>query len=359
MIYRVLGLMSGSSLDGVDIAYCVLEENGGKWQYIIQHTACKSYPAQMQEDLLHCNKLSLEAYLQLDVNLGIFFAEATNEFIEAHNLHHKVHLIASHGHTTLHSPQLGFSAQIGCGATLSALTGIAVVNQLRCVDVALGGSGAPIVPIAEQLLFADAKLFLNIGGICNISVHKNDHVIAYDICAANRVLNLLANKLGKAYDENGDIAKQGKLNEQLLQQLNALPYFSQKYPKSLANEFGQVIVLDIINQSAVSTEDAMCTMTHHIAQQIAIAVSQHTTEPSKMLVTGGGAHNKFLMQLIAEYCAQYNCTIEIPDAQTIDYKEALAMAVIGTLRWREENNVLSSVTGATRNSIGGALWTTQ
>jgi anhydro-N-acetylmuramic acid kinase len=359
MVYRVIGLMSGSSLDGLDIAYCILDENGGKYQYAIEHSACQAYPAAMQESLLHCNELTIEQYLLLDVALAKFFATAVNEFIEAHQLQHKVHLIASHGHTTLHRPQLGYSAQIGCGATLSALTGIAVVNQLRIVDVALGGSGAPIVPIAEQLLFKDTQLFLNIGGISNISIHSENKVIAYDVCAANRVLNLLANTMGHAYDDGGSIAQSGTLNQQLLDDINALPYFKLPYPKSLANEFGQETVYNLIQQSNVSVPDAMATMVEHIAQQISKAVQENTNTESKMLITGGGAHNTFLVQKISEYCAAHKCEIIIPDKNTIDYKEALAMALIGTLRWREENNVLNSVTGATRNSIGGALWTTQ
>jgi anhydro-N-acetylmuramic acid kinase len=359
MVYRVIGLMSGSSLDGIDIAYCILDENGGKYQYIIEHSACKVYPKALQESLLNCNKLNIEQYLLLDVELAKFFASAVNDFIEENQLQHKVHLIASHGHTTLHRPQIGYSAQIGCGATLSALTGISVVNQLRSVDVALGGSGAPIVPIAEQLLFKDTQLFLNIGGISNISIHTDNNVIAYDVCAANRVLNLLANTMGHAYDDGGAIAQTGTVNQKLLDEINALPYFNLPYPKSLANEFGQETVYNLIQQSNANVPDAMATMVEHIAQQIAKAVQQNTSTNTKMLITGGGAHNTFLIQKITERRAVHDCEIVLPDKNTIDYKEALAMALIGTLRWREENNVLNSVTGATRNSIGGALWTTQ
>jgi anhydro-N-acetylmuramic acid kinase len=357
MVYRVLGLMSGSSLDGLDIADCVITEAGGQWTYSIEHAHCYEYTSAMQEALRHTAQLRIEDYLKLDADLGKFFAQSINAFIEAHELEHKIHLICSHGHTTLHRPALGYSAQIGCGATMAALTQLPVVNQLRAVDVALGGQGAPIVPIAEKFLFAKHTMLLNIGGIANISIHQQDAVIAYDVCAANRVLNAIVAQLGHAYDDKGAIAQSGNVDTNVLAQLNALAYFAQPYPKSLANEFGEQQVLPILQQSNLSEADQLCTMVEHIAIQVALSCNAHAQATEQhMLVTGGGALNDFLIQRIQAYCTPLNITVQVPDELTIQYKEALAMALIGVLRWREENNVLCSVTGASRNSINGALW---
>jgi anhydro-N-acetylmuramic acid kinase len=355
MEYRVIGLMSGSSLDGLDIAYCIINEAGGKWQYTIPHAECISFDGQLTNRLRDITQASLEDYLSLDIELGKFYANAINTFIEKHSLQHKVHLVCSHGHTTLHRPSLGYSAQIGCGATMAALTSLPVINNLRMVDVALGGQGAPIVPIAEQLLFENYSAFLNIGGICNISHHQVDKIVAYDVCAANRVLNTLANRLNMPYDKDGQLAQTGSINGEALNEINMLPYFAQAAPKSLANEFGIEQVLPILDQHCVKAEDAIASMTEHIAIQVAEA-SAHMANGEKILVSGGGAFNTYLINRMRELCGKNNITVDVADTLTIEYKEALAMALIGVLRWREENNVINSVTGASRSSVGGALW---
>jgi anhydro-N-acetylmuramic acid kinase len=358
MLYKIIGLMSGSSLDGLDIAYCHLEETGGKWKYQIMNSACVALPENFKHSFINIKTISIENYLQLDAAFGKWQGQQINSFIAQNNLEHKVDLIASHGHTTLHHPAAGYSAQVGCGAQMAAITGIAVINNLRQVDVALGGQGAPIVPIAEKLLFANMNTFLNIGGIANISFINQQNSIAYDVCPANRILNFLSNQLNLPYDENGLQAEQGKLDEALLQELNALDYYKLNAPKSLNNEFGTETIFPILEKSNATIQDKLNTVCHHIATQIANEIQKQNVNINelKMMVTGGGAFNSFLIKLISEKCKPFNTEIIVPDADTINFKEALAIAIIGALRWREENNVLASVTGASRDSIGGALW---
>lgn len=370
MVYRAIGIMSGSSLDGLDIAFVEFQENGGKWTYNIKETACYAYEENWVIRLKNAVSLSALEYQLLHAEYGHFIGQKVNEFIYDRKLQYQVSLIASHGHTTFHIPLRKMTAQLGDGAAIAATTGLPVVTDLRAMDVALGGQGAPIVPIGEKLLMNEYDYFLNIGGIANISVNT-DPYIAFDICPANRVLNMLTNEMGKPYDDAGQIAASGLVDSRLLEKLNQLAYYRQPYPKSLANDFGTDVVYPMIRDSGCGVRDALRTYVEHIAEQIKNAISNLKELKSgirnlpdrqaglKLLATGGGAFNKFLIGRIADYLKELNITVVIPDANLVSYKEALIMAFIGVLRWRQEYNVLSSVTGATRDSIGGALWTGQ
>jgi anhydro-N-acetylmuramic acid kinase len=303
--------------------------------------------------------LSARDYYILHASFGKHIAEAVNVFIEKHNLHHKVQLVSSHGHTSFHMPAKGMTAQLGDGATIAALTGINVVSDLRNIDVALGGQGAPIVPMGEKLLWSQYPLLLNAGGIANITLNDANAVKAFDICAANRVLNLIINKIGKAYDEDGALAAKGNINTSLLTQLNDLAYYKESFPKSLANDFGTDVVFPLVEKAGLSIEDALRTYVEHIAQQVTYSINElqkNKGEKSELLITGGGALNKFLVERIKSNVASLNISVVIPDEHTILYKEAIAMALLGVLRWREENTVIHTVTGASRSSIGGAVW---
>ena len=360
MFYHAIGIMSGSSLDGLDIVFAEFSEIGGKWSFETKASACYSYEEVWLQKLQQATHLSAYDYLLLHSEYGKYIGQKVNQFIEENNLQHKVQLIASHGHTVFHAPQLGMTAQLGDGAAIAATTGINVVSDLRALDVALGGQGAPIVPMGEKLLWSNYNYWLNIGGIANISCNNNNQYIAFDICPANRVLNMLANDVSKPYDADGAMAAAGKINTALLTQLNALPYYKLKYPKSLANNFGVEELYPLIKSFNISTEDALRTYTEHIALQTGYAIgsshSSSNTQQLSLLITGGGAHNRFLVERIKHAVEPYQIKVVIPDTQTIDYKEAIIMALLGVLRWREQNTVLSSVTGATRNSIGGAVW---
>lgn len=357
MTYRVIGLMSGSSLDGLDIVFAELVEGAGKWSYEIVASDCYAYDTIWSERLKQSILLPALDYQLLHADYGHFLGQQVNRFVEENKLHYKVGLIASHGHTTFHLPQKKMTAQLGDGAAIAAETRLPVVSDLRALDVAFGGQGAPIVPIAEKLLFPHYALFLNLGGIANISVNQASYV-AFDVCPANRVLNLIANERGKEYDEDGQLASSGTIHPELLQDLNASTYYQQPYPKSLANDFGTDELYPLIQSYHLSAEDAAATFVAHIVYQVKRALDQmeDRSSNSKMLVTGGGAFNAFLIDQLTTELSSMDIDVVVPHAQIVQYKEALAMALMGVLRWRQEYNVLSSVTGAERESIGGAVW---
>jgi anhydro-N-acetylmuramic acid kinase len=389
MVYKVIGLMSGSSLDGLDIAYVHLQERAGtgkpmvrNWDFELIHTACYPYTDSWKQRLAGAPALGALDYQLLHVEYGHYLGEQVQQFVGEFGLEYKVQLIVSHGHTAFHWPARRLTAQLGDGAAIAARTRVNVVSDLRAMDLALGGQGAPIVPIGEELLLPGYAFFLNLGGIANVSKHGNGAAAAggraaFDVCPANRVLNALAEIEGKAYDDGGALAAAGKVDHPLLQQLNALPYYGMPYPKSLANEFGTEVVLPLIRRvmgdRGLSTADALRTYVEHIALQVArgvealgdtdadtpagagedIPAGVETAAARRMLVTGGGAHNTFLVERLRD---QLGFEVVVPDKALVDYKEALVMALIGVLRWREENNVRASVTGASRDSIGGAVW---
>ena len=364
MTYRAIGLMSGSSLDGLDIVLAEFQENAGKWKYEILKADCYAYSDEWIKRLKNSTSLSALEYQLLHVEYGHYIGQQVNYFIEKNNLQYQVSLIASHGHTTFHLPEKKMTAQLGDGAAIASETGLPVVSDLRALDVALGGQGAPIVPIGEKLLLGDYDFFLNLGGIANLSLNAEKY-IAFDVCPANRVLNILANELGKEYDEGGKIAATGNVNNKLLEKLNSLEFYKQPYPKSLANEFGTDVVYPFIRDAVLEIRDGLRTYVEHICFQIKNSIAKFisdsllTTHDSRLLATGGGAQNTFLVQRLAEVLREVNVEIIVPDKMLINFKEALIMAFMGILRWRQEYNVLSSVTGAKRNSIGGALWNGQ
>ena len=362
MVYRVIGIMSGSSLDGIDMVFSELEETGGKWSYDIKCAACLPYTNEWKEKLTGAIQLNARDYLLLHSAYGHYIGKQVNSFIEENGLQYQVGLISSHGHTSFHMPP-AMTGQLGCGAAIAAETGLPVVTELRAMDLAFGGQGAPIVPMGEKHLLGEYAYFLNIGGIANISANRNDGYIAFDICPANRVMNMLVAETGLEYDAGGAIASSGKVDHSLLEKLNAFAYYDQGYPKSLANDFGTDTIYPIIKQSGLSLADSMRTCVEHIAQQVRKSVVMilakngelHASD-ARMLVTGGGAFNTFLVSRMAELLAPLKLGTVVADDRLANYKEGLIMGFLGVLRWREETTVLSSVTGARKDSIGGALW---
>lgn len=381
MVYKVIGLMSGSSLDGLDIAYVELQERPAtqkqaarSWEFELLQTVTYPYSAEWKQRLAAAPGLSALEYQLLHAEYGHYLGGQVLRFIEEYGLHYRVQLIVSHGHTAFHLPARGMTAQLGDGAAIAATTRTNVVSDLRAMDLALGGQGAPIVPVGESLLLPGYDYYLNLGGIANVSKDGR----GFDVCPANRVLNALAEKEGQPFDKDGLLAASGKVNASLLRQMDALPYYGLPYPKSLANEFGTETILPLVRQAmgaGLSTADALCTYVEHIAGQVSRAVAEWmpvaggpvggegegavaggAAAPAKMLVTGGGAHNGFLVERLRERLGGLGVEVMVPEARLVDYKEALIMALIGVLRWREENNVLASVTGASRDSIGGAVW---
>lgn len=347
--FKVIGLMSGSSLDGVDIAYINFSHDNKKWFFQIIEAGNIPYPAYWKDQLSEAFNKNKDELNILDKEYGKYLGNITKRFIEKYELEPK--LIASHGHTIFHNPKAGYTLQIGDGQEIANATGIMTINDFRSEDVKKGGQGAPLVPIGDRHLFADYPMCLNIGGIANISYEIDNKRIAYDICMANQLLNYLANKLGYDYDNNGNFARQGNVNKELFDKLNDNIYYDDIPPKSLGREFFESKQRMIIDNSTLDIKDIIATATEHIAYQIVKATSNIAT--SKILITGGGAKNCHLINRIKDLSKH---EIIIPDTMIIDYKEALIFAFLGVLKMEGKINVLSSVTGADSDSSSGKTW---
>jgi anhydro-N-acetylmuramic acid kinase len=345
--YFAIGLMSGTSLDGVDIAYCRFIENNGKWGFDIIDATTVEYSEEWMERLTNSMKSDAESLALLNIEYGHYLGSITREFIREKGF--APDLISSHGHTIFHQPEKKLTLQIGDGAAIAAETGIPAVCDFRSKDVALGGQGAPLVPIGDRLLFPEYDQCINIGGIANISYEKNGQRIAYDICPANMALNYLSEKLGQIYDDGGRLAASGKTVIDLLSELDSLKYYNLNPPKSLGKEWVFDSFIPIIEKYSIPVQDALNTVTEHIAGQI----SETLQKQGKTLITGGGANNTFLINRIKE---KSKTEIVIPRRTLIDYKEALIFAFMGVLRMRNETNIFSSVTGARKDHCGGAVY---
>lgn len=345
--YKVLGLMSGTSLDGLDIAYCNILRNNDQWRYVIENTITIAYPDVLINELSSVTQLKASELVKLDHNLGKWMGKEVDQFVKDNQL--DVHFIASHGHTVFHQPEMGYTLQIGNATDIHQSTGLPVIYDFRSLDVANGGQGAPLVPVGDMLLFAEYDACLNLGGIANISSQTNEKRIAYDICPANMMLNYLASKKGLTYDAEGSIAREGNINDKLLNELNGLAYYSLPYPKSLGYEWFSHQVLPLIDIEEIALEDRMATCVEHVAKQIAASAP-----PEKMLITGGGAFNNYLIEKIEEYTGP-EVQLVIPDNTVINYKEALIFALLGVLRLENKINAMRSVTGAAKDTCGGSI----
>lgn len=369
---RVIGLMSGTSLDGLDICYVNFQydpsgNNGtGKWNYQIIKAEDEGYSDELKEKLGNAQNMTALEFAQLHSDYGLYLGERVKAFMERNNA--QPHIIASHGQTVFHQPSIRFTSQIGSGAGIAAETGVDCVCDFRTTDVALYGQGAPLVPIGDRNLFSDYDYCLNMGGFSNISSESFKEVavegseavgeaavkkvatrIAYDISPVNYVLNHYTRKIGLDYDKDGELARKGNICFELLEKLNNLPFYSQQGPKSLGREWVESDVLPLIDSYGLPLEDCLATFCEHVAVQI----SKHITG-GKVLLTGGGALNKYLVERMQLAAPQ--CTYFVPDRQTVNFKEALIFAFLGALYVADMPNCMSSVTGASYNCIGGALY---
>ena len=348
--YHVIGLMSGTSLDGLDIAYCRFEFSANKWSEKIIKASTIKYPEVWKNKLSQAASLPAPDFMLLHNEYGRYCGHQVKKFLSKN--HFTPDFISSHGHTIFHQPEKQLTVQIGSGAALAAETGITTVSDFRITDVALHGQGVLVVSIGDALLFADFDICLNIGGISNLSYQKKSQRIAYDVSPANMVLNYLARKAGKDYDDGGKMASTGKVSLPLLTMLDQLDYYKIEPPKSLGREWIETAFLALLDSMPeISLEDKLRTCTEHIAGQIARQIN--AIKAGKVLVTGGGALNKFLMSRIKQQC---KVDIVIPGKETVEYKEALIFAFLGVLRMRNENNCLKSVTGAKKDNCGGTVF---
>ena len=342
-----IGLMSGSSLDGLDIALVRFQEENDKYDFQILQSETLPYPEYWTKQLSEAFHKQPEDLVQLDKGYGKYLGEQVQAFAKKHNA--TPDFVASHGHTIFHRPEEHYTLQIGDGQELANACGFTVINDFRTEDVSKGGQGAPLVPIGDKMLFSDYEICLNIGGIANVSYDEDGKRIAYDLCIANQALNYLAQMKGLPYDRDGALARSGEVEMDLLKHLNRHPFYGQLPPKSLGREFFEANQKDLLKD--LSVEDMLATFTEHIALQIALGVS-HLSK-GKILVTGGGARNKFLTERLQ---ARTSHEVVIPDKMIIDYKEALVFAFLGLLRMEGKTNVLASVTGAESDSCSGQIW---
>jgi len=346
----VLGLMSGSSLDGLDLALVHLSRASDGWAYDLIDRETQGYDAALKARLLGAYTASVPEILQLDVDLGRLFGKGAQQFLARQK--HQAQLIGSHGHTVFHQPALGYSQQIGHPAHIAAATGLTVAADFRNLDIALGGQGAPLVPIGDRLLFGQHDLCLNLGGIANLSFEKNGHRLAWDLACCNMVFDRLAAQLGLAYDDEGKIAARGKVSDTLLAQLNQLDYYQKPPPKSLGREYFDAKLWPLLVASGLKIEDQMATYAKHLAVQLKAVVSEHQLQGS-MLVTGGGAYHRHLIRL---FRIEQSMAVEVPEPALIEQKEAIIFALLGLLRQLGEINVLCDVTGSRSDHCGGTLY---
>ena len=352
--YLVLGLMSGTSLDGLDLAYCKFIKNGSSWSYELLDQQSIDYDPLWRTRLKHAIDLSAIELLQLHVDYGTWLGEQVSAFQA--QVAQPIDFIASHGHTVFHQVDKRLTYQIGSGQEIANITGLKVVCDFRTQDVLLGGQGAPLVPIGDRELFHDYDFCLNLGGIANVSLEWKQQRIAYDIGPANMLLNHLMAKVGKTYDHDGAFARSGSIDPVLLNTLNQLAFYKEVYPKSLGFEWFKEQVIPIFENCASSIPDQLHTAVWHISEVISRDILSFTREaPKTLLCTGGGAKNSFLMETIQEQLGE-KVKVIIPPATLIDFKEAIVFALMGVKRMEREINCLKSVTGAQRDSCGGVIY---
>jgi len=343
--------MSGTSLDGVDLACCHFKSDKGKWNFRIEAAGTVPYNNRWKNWLARAHLLSGRELLDLDIEYGYYLGGLARDFCKKGSF--DPGFIASHGHTVFHQPEKGITLQVGNGSALAVKSGVPVVHDFRSLDVSLGGHGAPLVPIGDRLLFEDYDFCLNLGGFSNVSFEEDNQRIAFDISPCNIVLNNYAKDLSLDFDEDGKNARQGSVKENLLDELDGLEYYSRKGPKSLGREWLEKEFYPVIQSFNLNVNDILRTVTEHIAGRIAkVIAGRDMLNASKILITGGGARNSFLVERISEAAGT---DLAIPDPQLIDFKEALVFALLGILRSRGQINTLSSVTGATMDSSGGVI----
>ncbi len=347
LTYHVVGIMSGTSLDGIDIAFCQFKHTNNQWHHSILYADCFPYTNHQKTKLQQAHLQDKIALQNIHIEYGKSIGTWVNQFISSHKIDKtRIDFIASHGHTVFHQPEKRETLQIGCGQEIANTTDLPVVWDFRTADVKMGGQGAPLVPIGDELLFPQYDQCLNLGGFSNISFKQNEKRIAYDICPVNFVLNTLAAHLGKSYDKDGEIAKNGSIIPELLQKLENLAYYQQEPPKSLGREWVEKEIFPLLDTKKYSIKNLLRTFSEHIILRLSSELE------GKVLITGGGALNSWLMQELQQ---KSQVDIFIPNKETIEYKEALIFAFLAVLRWENQINILASVTGAPKNHSSGRI----
>ena len=348
--YHVIGLMSGTSLDGVDIAFCKFLFHENNWSFEIVYAETIPYSIYWKNILSDLENSDALSFLQANVDYGSYLGKLVVDFLNNNNF--KVDFVSSHGHTIFHQPEKKLTVQIGSASALAAVCKLPVVSDFRTLDIALGGQGSPLVPIGDKLLFSEYNFCLNLGGFSNISYEVNMERIAFDICPVNIVMNAVCKPLGLEFDDHGALARNGNINDDLLKELNHLEFYNlpSNKPKSLGKEWVIKYINPLLVKYNLCESDILRTFCEHVAIQTAHVLNN---KPSgNLLVTGGGAYNTFLIEALSRNVSH---KLIIPDKNIIEFKEALIFAFLGVLRVRNEINCLKSVTGAQFNNIGGVV----
>ena len=348
--YKVIGVMSGTSLDGVDLAHIDFTNQNNKWEFEIFQSETIPYTIDWLNKLKIAVSFNNTALEKLNQGYTQYLGSIILNFIKKHDIKN-LDAVCSHGHTILHQPHNGITLQIGNLPELAALVNHTVVCDFRVQDVQFGGQGAPLVPIGDQILFSQYDYCMNLGGFSNVSFEQNGNRVAFDISPVNTVLNFYANQLDLDYDDKGTIARTGICTNSLLNKLNEVKFYQRKHPKSLGFEFVKETILPIMNSYSLPIEDFLNTFTEHVAMQIAKALP---TKNASLFITGGGAYNDFLIERIQFHLPKIK--IIIPSAEILEFKEALIFALLGVLKLRQEINILSSVTGALKDHSSGAIY---
>jgi anhydro-N-acetylmuramic acid kinase len=352
--YSVIGIMSGSSMDGIDLAHCRITSDNGQYSYTIEECETFEYDEIWRLRLSQIRKADALGYSKTDVFYGHYIGHLINKFVAKYNI--KADLVASHGHTVFHYPEELITRQVGDGASMSAICHLPVVTDFRSMDVAKKGQGAPLVAIGDQMFFDEYDFCLNLGGFANISGKIGEFRVSFDICPANILLNRVARDLNQEYDHDGEIASQGTINYKLLENLNNIDYYGMPFPKSLNRDWINNELWQIVKEGdKLTPQDKMKTFVDHIGIQISKSLDYLSAKKSagkKVLVTGGGAFNTVLMDHIRTHS---EAEFIVPDAKLVKYKEALVFALMGVMRVENQVNIIKTFTGAKSNSISGAL----
>ncbi len=349
VVYNVVGVMSGTSEDGLDLALCEFINKNSHWEYSIDKAATIPYPEYWLKVFGSADSMPAFDFIRLHNSFGAYIGDCINRFLEG--AHKKVDLIASHGHTVCHKPEEGITFQMGSGAEIAARCKLMTISDFRSLDVALKGQGAPLVPAGDELLFGEYDFCLNLGGFANISFREGKLRRAFDICPVNIIINNIAKQHGYELDKDGRLASRGSVSVALLEKLNSIDYYKRPLPKSLSREWLLSAFMPVINEYDLCTEDKLRTVYEHIVIQVENCVNAKTG--ASILITGGGAFNKFLIKLLKQNCEN---EIFIPGDMTVKYKEALIFGLLGVLRLRNEINCFSSATGSISDSSSGTIY---
>lgn len=350
-IYEGIGVMTGTSLDAIDLAYCRFEEQNDSYVWVCLLAESIEIEARWRDRLMALPQQTAEIYAKTHVYLAHYLGKNIANFIHKHQL--RPQFVAVHGQTIFHQPHKNFTAQIGDGETLVSYLQCPLVCNFRNKDVALGGEGAPLVPLGEKYLFPDTRLFLNLGGFANVSYGQQ----AFDIAPCNLVLNALLRAFNPDadYDRGGQIARAGKLLPELLAALNALPYYRQKAPKSLGSEWVEQQLFPIFAAYKPELADGLHTFCEHLAQQTAASVEQLGVQHEQLLITGGGRHHDYLMERLGHHLEPLHISIAETSDELVDFKEAIIFAFLGLRALTGKPNTLKSVTGARQDAVCGSV----